>query len=398
MASVTRAGMGSTAVPAAGPVRVMHLLLKFGFGGSEGGVLKLANGFDRSRVQPSICSALPADTIKQRLAADVPLFEVGRRSGNDPSFVIRLYRLLRRERPHVLHTHGWATLCEGLVAARLARVPIVVHGEHGTLETRPRNLLLQRIVWGRVDQVLSVSTRLADKMAQTVGFPLAKIHTIRNGVDLDRFTPALRTEARAEIEARPGAIRIVIVGRLLQVKDHRTFLEALRILCDEGIDVAAFIVGDGPLAQDLRSRVAALNLESAVTFLGNRVDVQRVLAACDIAVSSSTSEGLSNTVLEAMATGIPVVATNVGGTGELVVHGETGLLVPPGSPADLAAALAPLARDPERREALGAAGRLRAETDFSSAGMVEKYEELYLSLAARRQLLAVQPRTRVSAT
>jgi sugar transferase (PEP-CTERM/EpsH1 system associated) len=388
----------SSAEGTVGPVRVMHLLLKFGFGGSEGGVLKLANGFDRARVLPSICSALPADTIKQRLAADVPLFEVGRRSGNDLGFVFRLYRLLRRERPHVLHTHGWATLCEGLVAARLARVPIVVHGEHGTLDTRPRNLLLQRIVWGRVDQVLSVSTRLADKMARTVGFPLEKIHTIRNGVDLDRFTPALRTGARAELEARPGAIRIVIVGRLLPVKDHRTFLGSVRLLRDGGVDVAAFIVGDGPLAQDLRSQVAALGLESAVTFLGNRVDVQRVLAGCDIAVSSSTSEGLSNTVLEAMATGIPVVATDVGGTGELVVHGETGLLVPPGSPADLAGALATLAQDAARRSALGAAGRLRAEAEFSSPGMVEKYEELYLSLAARRQLVPVHPRARVSVT
>src|SRR5918993_5475692 len=95
----------STALEASGPIRVMHLLLKFGFGGSEGGVLKLANGFDRALVQPSICSALPADTIKQRLAPDVPLFEVGRRNGNDLGFVVRLYRLLRRERPHVLHTH-----------------------------------------------------------------------------------------------------------------------------------------------------------------------------------------------------------------------------------------------------------------------------------------------------
>jgi glycosyltransferase involved in cell wall biosynthesis len=243
-----------------------------------------------------------------------------------------------------------------------------------------------------------VSTRLADKMARTVGFPLEKIHTIRNGVDLDRFTPALRTGARAELEARPGAIRIVIVGRLLPVKDHRTFLGAVRLLRDDGVDVAAFIVGDGPLAQDLRSQVVALGLESAVTFLGNRVDVQRVLAGCDIAVSSSTSEGLSNTVLEAMATGIPVVATDVGGTGELVVHGETGLLVPPGSPADLAGALATLAQDAARRSALGAAGRLRAEAEFSSPGMVEKYEELYLSLAARRQLLPVHPRARVSVT
>jgi sugar transferase (PEP-CTERM/EpsH1 system associated) len=369
-------------------LRVMHLLLKFGFGGSEGGVLKLANGFDRTRVLPSICSALPPDTIRLKLAADVPLFEVGRSAGNDLGFVRRLYRLLRRERPHVLHTHGWATLCEGVLAGRLARVPLIVHGEHGTLETRARNLRLQRLVWGRVDQVLSVSSRLAEKMAATVQFPLARIHTIRNGVDLDRFTPALRPAARREHGGASDIPRIGIVGRLLPVKDHRGFLAALALLRAQGVRFQAVIVGDGPLAAELRQVVADHGLESFVAFMGNRVDVERVLASFDIFVSSSTSEGLSNTILEAMATGLPVVATDVGGTSELVVHERTGLLVPPSDPSALAAALRSLVDDRARRQSLGDAGRHRAEAEFDLARMVRRYEELYIELAQQHGLTA----------
>ena len=182
-----------------GPVRVMHLLHTFGVGGMEVGITKVVNSLDPSRVSSSICSCCPGDSLKQRLRPDIPLFEFNRRPGNDPVLVGRLYRLLRRERPHVLHTHRWATLCEGLIAARLAGIPLIVHGEHGTLETRAHNVKVQRWVWGRVDQVLSVSSRLAERMARDVGFPLERITVIRNGVDLDRFKPGDRLAARAAL-------------------------------------------------------------------------------------------------------------------------------------------------------------------------------------------------------
>src|SRR5690606_38208675 len=120
-------------------------------------------------------------------APDVPVFELQRRPGNDLRFVRDLYRLFRRERPHVVHTHAWGTLLEGLVAARLARVPFIVHGEHGTLQLRGYQRRLQRAAWSRVDRVLSVSSRLAERMAAETGFPADRIMTLRNGVDLSRF-------------------------------------------------------------------------------------------------------------------------------------------------------------------------------------------------------------------
>jgi sugar transferase (PEP-CTERM/EpsH1 system associated) len=307
------------------------------------------------------------------------LFELDRRGGNDPRFVLQLYRLLRRERPHVLHTHRWATLCEGTIAARLAGVPYIVHGEHGTLETRPHNAWVQRRMWKHVDHVLSVSSRLAERMSREVKYPLDQIRVIRNGVDLRRFGREYRAETRAELGIREDELVIGCVGRLVDVKDHPNFLRALTLLRDRGIACRAIIAGAGPLHAELVALAATLNLPN-VSFLGNRDDVHRVLASFDVFVLGSKSEGLSNTIQEAMATGLPVVATHVGGADELVEDGGTGILVPSGDAPAMADAIERFASDPSLRERAGAAGSLRARSLFGLDRMIREYEGLYLGL------------------
>ncbi len=374
----------STRVPGqAVPVRVMHLLHTFGVGGMEVGITKLVNALDSSRVRSSICSCCPGDSLKERLRPDVELYEFNRRRGNDPALVVQLYRLLKRERPHVLHTHRWATLCEGLIAARLARVPFVIHGEHGTLETRKHNAWVQRRLWKRVDQVLSVSSRLAERMTREIAFPLDRIKVIRNGVDLERFNPSHRASARAAFGIAPDELVIGSIGRLVSVKDYPNFLRALALLRDRGIAHRAIVAGAGPLQGELVALATTMKLPT-VTFLGNRGDVHRVLACFDIFVLSSESEGLSNTIQEAMATGLPVVATRVGGADELVEENRTGILVPARDPRALADAIGSLVRNPARRHSMGDAGRRRAETLFGLARMVREYETLYLNLARRK--------------
>lgn len=365
-----------------GPMRVMHLLHTFGVGGMEVGITKVVNSLDRARISSSICSCCPGDSLKQRLHPDIPLFEFNRRQGNDPMLVARLCRLLRRERPHVLHTHRWATLCEGLIAARICGVPFVVHGEHGTLETRAVNVRVQRWVWGRVDQVLSVSTRLAERMARDLGFPLDRIKVIRNGVDLDRFRPRDRATARAALGLPMHQLVIGTVGRLVPVKDQITLLKALAHLRAGGVTCSAIIAGTGPLRDMLVGQANALGLTD-VSFVGNRDDVERVLPAFDVFVLSSESEGLSNTIQEAMACGLPVVATRVGGADELVDENRSGLLVPRRDPRALAEAIRRLAVDPHCRESMGAAGRQRAEALFGLDRMIREYETMYLNLARR---------------
>ena len=370
------------------PVRVFHVLFALRLGGTEAGVVKLVNAHDRRLVSSAIVSCKPSDSLRTQVADDVPVFEFDRREGNDPRIILQLMRLFRHERPDVVHTHSWGTVCEGLVAAKLARVPFVVHGEHGTMELRPMNRRVQRWAWGRFDRVLSVSSRLAEKMAREVGFDAVRIDVIRNGIDVQRFAPGRRIEARRALGLLSDEIVVGTLGRLVPVKDHANLLAAVARLRTQGRQFTLLIVGDGPLRADLESIVLANGLGDTVRFLGARADADRVLAAMDVYVSSSASEGLSNTIIEAMATGLPVVATHVGGSDELVEDGLTGRLVPAQHADALAAGLAELLNDAELRTRYGAAGRQRAEHEFSLSHMVSGYEAMYRGLGHERRVPA----------
>jgi L-malate glycosyltransferase len=371
----------STELPGqSGPIKVLHVVYALQPGGMEYGVVKLVNGLDPSQVRSGIVSTKPAGVLKHMLAPHVSLFELQRRDGNDPRLIWELYTLFRREQPDVVHTHAWGTLVEGLVAAKLARVPVLIHGEHGTLQLRSHQRFVQRRAWAAVDRLLSVSSRLAERMAREADFPLARIHTIRNGVDLPRFGAISRAAAREQLRLPANAQLAVTVGRLVPVKDHLTLIEAVALLRRQGADAAVAIAGDGPLKAMLLERAGALGIADATHLLGHRPDVEVVLAAADIFALTSVSEGLSNTILEAMASGLPVVATRVGGADELVEDGVSGILATAGSSAEIADAMARLFEDSQRRVAMGLAARARVEAEFSLPGMVQRYGSTYLEL------------------
>jgi sugar transferase (PEP-CTERM/EpsH1 system associated) len=369
------------------PVRVMHVVYTLRPGGMEFGVLKLVQGLDRRRVQSAICSTTPAATeMLGRVPPDVAVFELRRRQGNDPRLVRDLYRLFRRERPDVVHTHAWGTLVEGIIAARLARVPCIVHGEHGTLQVRSYQARIQRRVWSMATQVLSVSRKLSERMASVTGFPVEQIRTIQNGVDCSRFSPALREDGRRALDVPPDMLAIGTAGRLVPVKDHACLISALASLRDRGLKFRAFIAGEGPLRDCLGAQIASARLNHEINLLGHTEDIARMMAGLDLFVLSSRSEGMSNTILEAMASGTAIVATDVGGARELVDDGLTGLLAPPENPAALAAAVEELARDPTRRRQMGSAARIKATHEFDLRRMLRDYEALYLGFPT-------QPRT-----
>jgi glycosyltransferase involved in cell wall biosynthesis len=245
--------------------------------------------------------------------------------------------------------------------------------------------VVQRWSWSRVDCLLSVSTRLAERMAHDIGFPPERVRTIHNGVELARFTgrPS-RADARAALGLPSDAPVVGTLGRLVAVKDHATLLDAAARLSREGLNPFVIIAGDGPLRRDTEERAVALGIAPRIRLLGHRKDVETVLAALDVFVLSSRSEGLNNTILEAMAAGLPVVATRVGGADEMVIDGVTGLLVSPGSDEALAAALRRLLANAGQAAAMGRAGRARVERDFDLVKTVQKYERLYRTLAHER--------------
>jgi glycosyltransferase involved in cell wall biosynthesis len=226
------------------------------------------------------------------------------------------------------------------------------------------------------DCVVSVSADAAHVARELERVPAHKLRLLRNGIDVSAFSVG-------SSKAKTGQ-RVIHVARLNIIKDQPTLLRAARLVADALPGFRLDIVGDGPERAALLALRNELQLQEHVAFLGERADVPELLAAADVFVLPSVGEGLSMTLLEAMASSLPVVCTDVGGNPEVVAAGETGLLVPPQQPAALAAALLALLRDPARARRLGAAGRHRVEVEFDVRRVVASYEALYRALLARR--------------
>jgi L-malate glycosyltransferase len=368
-------------------LNVMHLVWRLDAAGMENGVINICHGLPSDEFAPSICTFQAGGAAEQRVNPQhVALMNRQRHFGKDPTLALRLAWLLRRRRVDILHTHNWVTLMHGLPAAKLARVPLIIHGEHGKIQDRPRQIVAQRWSWRHVDQVLSVSTALADRMAECIGFPSTKIQVISNGVDTDRFQPSslAKHELRRQLALPVDGFLVGMVARLVPFKNHNGMLQALAQLRGAGVEIHLALAGDGPLRAELAELAQTLNVADRVHFLGELADTSRLLGALDVLVSNSShNEGMSNAILEAMACGIPVVATRVAASPELLDEGAAGILVAPRDIGELAAAIGRLQHDVAQRLALGKNARLRVEQSYSITSMVESYRQLYLQLAGR---------------
>jgi glycosyltransferase involved in cell wall biosynthesis len=296
----------------------------------------------------------------------------------------RLARLFRFWRPAIVHTHNTKPLIVAAPAARLARVPRIIHTRHGQrFRASSGQTALFRIGARLSDRFVCVSqdcTRISLK-EKISG---KKLTTIQNGIDLARFDFA---------GAKAGGPAIM-VGRLSPEKDVETLVRAVPLIIREHPGFHLEIAGSGPCLLTLGRLAQELRISDRIHFLGEIQDIPALLASASLFVLPSLTEGISLTLLEAMARGLPVVATNVGGNPEVVVHGETGLLVPTKSPVDLAAAVLRICRDPERGRQMGRAGRRRVELNFDVRRMVAAYETLYLNLLRNGDAPAQFPKKR----
>ncbi|MGH8262081.1 MAG: TIGR03088 family PEP-CTERM/XrtA system glycosyltransferase [Steroidobacteraceae bacterium] len=372
---------------------ICHIVFRFDYGGLENGIVNLVNGLPADEFRHAIVALTEVSEFRKRIRrADVEVHALGKRPGKDFGTYLRLLRLLRRLHPAVVHTRNYGTLDCSAVAA-LARTPVRVHGEHGWDVHDPdgvsRKYLRMRRLFGRfVQRFVTVSTDLERWLVERVGIAKAQVVHICNGVDTDVFVP--RRGARLSQPPSgfpPGCVVFGSVTRFSAIKDPlnlvRAFIKARAALVAQNIDARLVMAGDGPLHAEARAMLAEQGCAEASWLPGSRDDVAKLLPDFDVYVLGSLREGISNTILEAMASGLPVIASATGGNLELVQPGVTGALVQPGDTQELARALIDYGRDAGLRARHGAAARERAVATFSLRGMLEAYRQLYLDLTSK---------------
>jgi sugar transferase (PEP-CTERM/EpsH1 system associated) len=370
------------------PIRVLHVLLSLEPGGLENGVVNVINRLDRDRFVSSVCCLKHAGEFARRIEDPrVDIHELHWRGGNDPRLALRLAGLLRRTRPDIVHTRNAEPFFYGFAGAKLARAQALVHSEHGRkFDDRPARFAVQRWMSRHTDAIFAVSGQLKSDLVKHIGMPEASVEVLHNGVDLSRFNVAARTDAPAREALRrdwgvpAGALVVGSVGRLVAVKNYGLLLRAVAA---SGPDLHLVLAGEGPERAALTALAASLGIASRVHLLGHSNDVDRVLGAFDVFVLPSISEGMSNTLLEAMAAGVPPVASDVGGNGEIVRDGVDGRLFPSDDEAALRACLVALCGDGAERARLAAAARERVLSTFDIDQMIERYERLYERVHAR---------------
>ena len=373
---------------------VAHLVFRFDTGGLENGVVNLINHMPAYR-HMVIALTEVTDFRKRLHDPAVECIALGKGPGHGAKLYPKLWRLLRDKRPAIVHTRNLAAL-EMQPAAWAAGVPVRIHGEHGRdtddLDgTSRRHQRVRRLYAPFVQHWVALSQDLGRYLSGPVGLPTDRITQIYNGVDAERFHPApgpLPTPISGCPFDPSEHWLIGTVGRMAAVKDQtllaKAFVQALAIDPSFGRRARLVMVGDGPLRAQSLAVLEGAGAAALAWLPGERSDVADVMRGLHVFVLPSLAEGISNTILEAMASGLPVIATAVGGNPELVAHGQTGALVPAADMQAMAHALVESAANPQRAAACGREGRGQVERRFSLQSMVAAYEALYdRALAAR---------------
>jgi len=369
---------------------IVHVIYRLDVGGLENGLVNIINRMPADEFRHAIvCLAGYSDFRARIRRDDVEVHSLDKRPGKDPAMYLRLWRLLRRLRPAIVHTRNLGTVDLQWVAwgSGIARR---VHGEHGwdaadPLGRNPKNLRIRRACRRVIGRYVAMSQDLARWLQAQVGVPPERIRQIYSGVDVGRFAPTVdlpRDLPWAGDAARPFVFGTV--GRLDPVKRQALLLESFAQVLHGQPELEGrlrlLIVGNGPMQAALREQAERLGIAQSVWFTGARGDVPELMRAMDVFVLPSMNEGISNTILEAMASGLPVIAARVGGNPELVRPGVTGALYNDAASDELIQAMVKYVRNPAVARQHGAAGRARVVSDFSLDAMVSNYLQLYRDL------------------
>ncbi|MCC7368459.1 MAG: glycosyltransferase [Chloroflexi bacterium] len=387
-------------------LRVLRAITRLNIGGPAIHTILLTRGLQNDRFASVLVTGLegPREGSMRDLAAKHGvqphyLNELGREVSplNDLKALLAMYRLIRRNRPHIVHTHMAKAGTAGRLAAKLARAPIIVHTFHGhTFHSywgpvkSAVFLQIERSLGAMTDRIIAITDAQKADIAKYGVAPLSRITTIPLGLEIEEMLDAERHTGNLRRDLGIAADRklVGIVARLVPIKAHEVFLEAAVAIRAAQPNTTFLIIGDGERRAELESMAQRLGVSDVTRFVGWRADMRDVYADLDVVTLCSNNEGSPVALIEALAAARPVVSTRVGGVPNVVHDGENGLLVPPRDAAAFADAVVALLRDPARGALLGQAGRAEVYPKHSSGRLVQDIERLYLELAREKGLAA----------
>lgn len=380
------------------PIKVVRLITGLEIGGAELGLLESLRHLDRKRFQFVVaCLCNNGSVGRQIEGLGIRVHDMRMRSFGDPAGLLRLWRFLKAEKPDILHTHLFRANLWGRLLSRALRVPVIISHEHSmtrsAIEGHRRTWLLSAIDTGTArccDKIIAVSAATKKCLVEN-SIPEEKVEVVLNSIDTRTFAVAVGGERiRGELGLE-GAAVVTIVARLAASKNHALLLEAFRRLQARRAEARLLIVGSGPLESALRAQAETM-APGIVKFAGTRTDIGAIMAASDVVVLCSEGETFGKVLVEAMASAKPVIGTAVDGIPEVIVDGQTGILVPPGDCSALAEAMETLLADRELAARMGRAGQARAQERFDVRRSVEQLQRIYSELHGKRVAEALEDR------
>ncbi|MGM0484579.1 MAG: glycosyltransferase [Candidatus Krumholzibacteriota bacterium] len=368
-------------------IEVVHAIRSLEFGGAEKVVLKLSHLQRISgRISPRLACMVGAGELRSEAESyGLPWTVTGMGGIKYLSPILRLVSFFRRIRPDIVHTHNLVAHVHAAPAARILGIP-VIHTKHGrAVSSFSRFPGLRRWIYNLAARIAVVSDETGKNFIRKTGIDPGKVVTVYNGIEIEAFSGGGEGRLREELGIGDSETVIGSLSRLSPEKDHRTIMKAFSPVAAGHENCRLLIVGDGPLREELERMAAELSLSSRVVFAGFREDTAASLAAMDLFLQPSLEEGLSLTILEAAAAGVPIITTPVGGTPEIIVDGAEGVMVEPGSSRQLASAMESFLEEPERFEKMAEAAKRKVRDRFSLSAMERKYSGLYLEISGKNR-------------
>ncbi|MDP1853766.1 MAG: GT4 family glycosyltransferase PelF [Candidatus Omnitrophota bacterium] len=364
-------------------INILYVIWSLGLGGAEQVVINLAKNLDKQKFNPIVCCLNDKGVFAEELEKEgIEVIPLAKKHKFDISVIKSLINIIKQYKIDIVHTHLWGANFWGRIAAKLSGVKVIIATEHNIdVWKTSLHLFLDKLLSFITDKIIVVSNKVGEFYAQKAHIAKNKIRVIYNGIDIGRFNRDINSGQKRESLGISNDEKVIaIIGRLVPQKGHRYFLRALKKLTACGLNVKGLIIGSGELEAELKEYSASLGLNGKVLFMGLRKDVDTILPIVDILALPSLREGMPIAALEAMACGIPVVATDVGGNREVITDGVTGYIVPPEDDALLAEKIKILIEDRALANSFADAGRKRIRESFSNSQMLKASEGLYTEL------------------